>query len=129
MDIIGKIEQEHLRLDLPRFKPGDTVKVHMRILEGEKERIQVFQGNVIRLRKGATGSTFTVRKISDGVGVERIFPLNSPFIETVEVVSEGRVRRSRLYYLRGLKGKAARIRPKNRFQTKAREQQAGGDEH
>ncbi|MDR2075804.1 MAG: 50S ribosomal protein L19 [Desulfovibrio sp.] len=115
MDIIRKIEQEHLRLDLPRFKPGDTVKVHMRILEGEKERIQVFQGNVIRLRKGATGSTFTVRKISDGVGVERIFPLYSPFIETVEVVTQGRVRRSRLYYLRKLKGKAARIRPKNRY--------------
>ena len=115
MNIIQKIEEEHLRRDLPRFKPGDTVKVHMRILEGEKERIQVFQGNVIRLRKGATGSTFTVRKISDGVGVERIFPLSSPFIETVEVVTEGRVRRSRLYYLRKLKGKAARIRPKNRY--------------
>jgi large subunit ribosomal protein L19 len=115
MEIIQKIEREHLRMDLPRFKPGDTVKVHMRILEGEKERIQVFQGNVIRLRKGATGSTFTVRKISDGVGVERIFPLYSPFIETVEVLTEGRVRRSRLYYLRGLKGKAARIRPKNRY--------------
>jgi large subunit ribosomal protein L19 len=115
MNIIQKIEEEHLRRDLPRFKPGDTVKVHMRILEGEKERIQVFQGNVIRLRKGATGSTFTVRKISDGVGVERIFPLYSPFIETVEVITEGRVRRSRLYYLRKLKGKAARIRPKNRY--------------
>jgi large subunit ribosomal protein L19 len=115
VEIIQKIEQEHLRMDLPRFKPGDTVKVHMRILEGEKERIQVFQGNVIRLRKGATGSTFTVRKISDGVGVERIFPLYSPFIETVEVLTEGRVRRSRLYYLRSLKGKAARIRPKNRY--------------
>jgi large subunit ribosomal protein L19 len=115
MNIIQKIEEEHLRRDLPRFKPGDTVKVHMRILEGEKERLQVFQGNVIRLRKGTTGSTFTVRKISDGVGVERIFPLYSPFIETVEVVTEGRVRRSRLYYLRKLKGKAARIRPKNRY--------------
>jgi large subunit ribosomal protein L19 len=115
MEIIQKIEREHLRLDLPRFKPGDAVKVHMRIIEGEKERIQVFQGNVIRLRKGATGGTFTVRKISDGVGVERIFPLHSPFIETVEVITEGRVRRSRLYYLRQLKGKAARIRPKNRY--------------
>ncbi|MDR1360367.1 MAG: 50S ribosomal protein L19 [Deltaproteobacteria bacterium] len=115
MNIIQTIESEHLRLDLPRFKPGDAVKVHMRIIEGEKERIQVFQGNVIRLRKGATGGTFTVRKISDGVGVERIFPLHSPFIETVEVVTEGRVRRSRLYYLRKLKGKAARIRPKNRY--------------
>ena len=115
MNIIQKIEQEQLRMDLPRFKSGDTVKVHMRIVEGEKERVQVFQGNVIRLRKGTTGGTFTVRKISDGVGVERVFPLHSPFIETVEMVTEGRVRRSRLYYLRKLKGKAARIKPKNRY--------------
>ena len=115
MNIIQKIEQEQLRMDLPRFKSGDAVKVHMRIVEGEKERIQVFQGNVIRLRRGTTGGTFTVRKISDGVGVERVFPLHSPFIETVELVTEGRVRRSRLYYLRALKGKAARIKPKNRY--------------
>ena len=115
MNIIKKIEQEQLRMDLPRFKAGDTVKVHMRIVEGEKERIQVFQGNVIRLRKGTTDSTFTVRKMSGGVGVERIFPMHSPFIETVEVVTQGRVRRSRLFYLRGLKGKAARIRPQNRY--------------
>lgn len=115
MNIIHTIEQEHLRMDLPRFKSGDTVKVHMRIVEGEKERVQIFQGNVIRLRKGATDATFTVRKISGGVGVERIFPLHSPFIETVEVVQEGRVRRSRLFYLRKLKGKAARIKPKNRY--------------
>jgi large subunit ribosomal protein L19 len=86
----------------------------MRIVEGEKERIQVFQGHVIRLRKGATGSTFTVRKISGGVGVERVFPLHSPFIENIEIVQEGRVRRSRLFYLRSLKGKAARIKPKTR---------------
>ncbi len=115
MDIIKTIEQEQLRMDLPRFKSGDTVKVHMRIVEGEKERIQVFQGNVIRIRKGAVDSTFTVRKISGGVGVERVFPMHSPFIENVEVVTEGRVRRSRLYYLRKLKGKAARIKPKNRY--------------
>lgn len=115
MDIIKKIEQEQLRMDLPRFKSGDTVKVHMRILEGEKERVQVFQGNVIRLRKGTTDSTFTVRKMSSGVGVERVFPLHSPFIETIEVVTEGRVRRSRLFYLRNLKGKAARIKPQNRY--------------
>ena len=115
MNTIQKIEQEQLRMDLPRFKSGDAVKVHMRIVEGEKERIQVFQGNVIRLHRGTTGSTFTVRKISDGVGVERIFPFHSPFIERVEVVTEGRVRRSRLYYLRALKGKAARIKPKGRF--------------
>ncbi len=115
MNIIRKIEQEHLRMDLPRFKSGDTVKVHMRIVEGEKERIQIFQGNVIRLRKGTTDSTFTVRKISGGVGVERAFPLHSPFIETIEVVQEGRVRRSRLFFMRNLKGKAARIKPKNRY--------------
>jgi large subunit ribosomal protein L19 len=115
MNIIKKIEQEHLRMDLPRFKSGDTIKVHMRIVEGEKERVQIFQGNVIRLRRGTTDSTFTVRKISGGVGVERVFPLHSPFIESIEVVQEGRVRRSRLFYLRNLKGKAARIKPKNRY--------------
>uniref|UniRef100_A0A7C4EJB9 Large ribosomal subunit protein bL19 n=1 Tax=Fundidesulfovibrio putealis TaxID=270496 RepID=A0A7C4EJB9_9BACT len=113
MDIIRQIESEHIRLDMPKFKAGDTVKVHFRILEGEKERIQVFQGAVMRLRKGTTSSTFTVRKVSDGVGVERVFPMHSPFIERVEVVSEGKVRRSRLYYLRKLKGKAARIKSKN----------------
>jgi len=113
MNIIRQIETEHLRLDMPQFKPGDTVKVHFRILEGEKERIQVFQGAVLRVRKGTTDSTFTVRKVSDGVGVERIFPMHSPFIERVEVMIEGKVRRSRLYYLRNLKGKASRIKSKN----------------
>ncbi len=112
MDVIKKIEREHLRLDLPQFKAGDTVKVHMRIIEGEKERIQVFQGAVIRVRKGTTNATFTVRKISDGFGVERVFPMHSPYIERVEVVSEGKVRRSRIYYLRQLRGKAARIKSK-----------------
>jgi len=115
MTIIEKIEREQMRLDIPAFKPGDAVKVHFRIVEGEKERIQVFQGNVIRIQRGTTDATFTVRKISDGVGVERIFPLHSPFIDHVEVVSQGRVRRSRLYYLRALKGKAARIKPRGRF--------------
>ena len=105
MDIIKKIERENMRMDMPVFRSGDTVKVHLRIVEGEKERIQVFQGNVIRIQRGTTDATFTVRKISDGVGVERIFPLHSPFIDHVEVVSQGRVRRSRLYYLRALKGK------------------------
>jgi large subunit ribosomal protein L19 len=112
MDAIKKVESEHLRLDMPQFKAGDTVKVHLRIIEGEKERIQVFQGAVIRRRRGTTNATFTVRKISDGIGVERVFPLHSPYIERVEVVSEGKVRRSRIYYLRGLKGKAARIKSK-----------------
>lgn len=113
MDVIRKIEQEQMRIDIPEFKPGDTVKVHMRILEGEKERIQVFQGAVIRIRRGSTNASFTVRKISDGVGVERIFPMHSPFIERVEVVTQGKVRRARLYYLRKLKGKAAKIKTKN----------------
>lgn len=112
MNIMKKIEQEHLRLDMPAFKAGDTVKVHLRILEGDKERIQVFQGAVLRVRRGTTDSTFTVRKVSDGVGVERVFPMHSPFIERVEMVSEGKVRRSRIYYLRGLRGKAARIKSK-----------------
>lgn len=115
MDIIRKIEQENMRMDMPVFRSGDTVKVHLRIVEGEKERIQVFQGNVIRICRGTTNAMFTVRKISDGVGVERIFPLHSPFIDHVDVVAQGRVRRSRLYYLRGLKGKAARIKPRGRY--------------
>ena len=115
MDIIRKIEQEIMRMDMPAFRSGDTVKVHLRIVEGEKERIQIFQGNVIRIKRGTTNASFTVRKVSDGVGVERIFPLNSPFIDHVELVSQGRVRRSRLYYLRALKGKAARIKPRGRF--------------
>lgn len=118
MDVIKRIEQEQMRIDIPSFKAGDTVKVHMRIIEGEKERIQVFQGSVIRMKRGTTNATFTVRKISDGVGVERIFPMHSPFIERVEVVSEGKVRRSRLYYLRNLKGKAARIKTKNLWDKK-----------
>ncbi|THB71151.1 MAG: 50S ribosomal protein L19 [Desulfovibrio sp.] len=113
MDVIKQLEREHMRMDMPQFKPGDTVKVHLRIIEGEKERIQVFQGAVMRIHKGTTNSTFTVRKISDGIGVERVFPFHTPFIERVEVVSEGKVRRSRLYYLRGLKGKAAKIKQKN----------------
>ena len=111
MTIIEKIEREQMRLDIPAFKPGDAVKVHFRIVEGEKERIQVFQGNVIRMHRGTVGATVTVRK----VGVERIFPLHSPFIDHIELVTEGSVRRSRLYYLRDLKGKAARIKPKKRY--------------
>ncbi|MBT8407490.1 MAG: 50S ribosomal protein L19 [Deltaproteobacteria bacterium] len=110
MNIMQSLDREQMRIDIPQFKPGDTVKVHVRIREGEKERIQVFQGVVIRKRKGKINSTFTVRKISYGVGVERIFPLHSPMIDKIEVVSRGRVRRSRLYYLRKLRGKAARIR-------------------
>ena len=101
-----------MRTDLPPFKAGDTVKVHVRIREAEKERIQVFEGVVIKKKRGGNRASFTVRKISYGVGVERIFPLHSPIIEKIEVVQQGRVRRSRLYYLRALKGKAARIKKK-----------------
>ena len=110
MNAIESLEKEHLRMDFPDFKPGDTVKVNFKIQEGDKERIQVFEGVVIRRRRGNTRSTFTVRKVSYGIGVERIFPLHSPYIDKIQVVSKGRVRRSRLYYLRGRKGKAARIK-------------------
>ena len=109
MDIIKKIEREHMRMDIPSFKPGDSVKVYLRIVEGEKERIQMFQGNVIRIQRGTTGATFTVRKISFGIGVERTFPLHSPKIAKLEVIRHGRVRRAKLYYLRDKVGKAARI--------------------
>jgi large subunit ribosomal protein L19 len=112
MDIIETLEKEQMRLDIPDFKPGDTIKVHAKIKEGDKERIQVFQGLVIRKRKGNTGATFTVRKISYGIGVERIFPLHSPTIDKIEIISRGKVRRGRLYYMRKLRGKAARIKEK-----------------
>jgi large subunit ribosomal protein L19 len=110
MNVIDQIEKDQMRTDLPSFKSGDTVKVHVRIKEAEKERVQIFEGVVIKKRKGGIRASFTVRKISYGVGVERIFPLHSPTVEKVEVIQRGRVRRSRLYYLRGLKGKAARIK-------------------
>ncbi len=110
MQKLKQLEREMMRLDLPDFAPGDTVKVHVKIKEGEKERIQVFQGVVISKRKGTTNATFTVRKVSYGVGVERIFPMHSPIIDKVEVISRGRVRRAKIYYLRKLRGKAARIK-------------------
>lgn len=110
MSLLDKFASEQLREGIPDFRPGDTVKVHVRIVEGEKRRIQIFQGVVIRKRGRARGATFTVRKISYGVGVERIFPLHSPSIDHIEIVQLGRVRRARLYYLRKLRGKKARIR-------------------
>lgn len=113
MNIMQKIQREQLRMDIPKFKAGDTVKVHVRIIEGEKERVQVFQGIVLRVKRGTTNSTFVVRKISDGIGVERVFPLNSPYLERVEVLSEGKVRQGRIFYLRKLRGKAGRIKTKN----------------
>ena len=110
MEPIEMVEKEQMRVDLPPIQTGDTVKVHSRITEGDKERVQVFKGVVIRKRKGNTGATFTVRKVSYGVGVEKIFPMHSPTIDKIEVISKGKVRRSRLYYLRKLKGKAARLK-------------------
>jgi large subunit ribosomal protein L19 len=110
MNVIDQLEKEHMRTDIPQFRPGDTVKVHVKIREGEKDRIQVFQGIVISKKKGGIRSSFTVRKISYGIGVERIFPLHSPSINMIQVMERGRVRRSRLYYLRQLKGKAARVK-------------------
>lgn len=110
MHALEQLEKEQVRTDLPDFRPGDTIKVHVKIKEGDKERIQIFEGVVIRKRGGASRSTFTVRKISYGVGVERIFPTNSPAIDRIEIVQRGKVRRAKLYYLRQLKGKAARIR-------------------
>ena len=111
-NIIEKLEKEQLRLDIPAFDSGDTVIVYVKIKEGDKERIQLFQGVVIKKTKGYTSARFTVRKISGGIGVERIFPLFSPSIDKIEVVTKGRVRRSKLYYLRNLRGKAARIKEK-----------------
>jgi large subunit ribosomal protein L19 len=109
---MGKLEAigvEQLRSDIPEFGPGDTVAVHVRVREGDKERIQVFQGVVLQKRGSGINRTFTVRKISNGVGVERIFPMNSPNIEKVDLLRRGRVRRAKIFYLRGLRGKAARI--------------------
>ena len=110
MNKIEMLQREQMRMDLPDFIPGDTVKVHVKIKEGEKERIQAFQGVVISKRNGATSAMFTVRKVSYGVGVERIFPMHSPIIDKIEVVSRGRVRRAKIYYLRKLRCKAARIK-------------------
>ncbi len=110
MRAIEQLEKEQMRMDIPDFRAGDTVKVHVKIKEGEKERIQVFEGIVIRKRQGASRASFTVRKVSYGVGVERIFPTHSPAIDHIDVVQRGKVRRAKLYYLRALRGKAARIR-------------------
>jgi large subunit ribosomal protein L19 len=109
-NIIDSIEKSQCRSDIPSFKPGDTIRVHAKIIEGDKERIQVFEGVVISRANGGNRASFTVRKISYGVGVERVFPLHSPRIDKIEVVTSGRVRRAKLYYLRNLSGKAARIK-------------------
>ena len=110
MNIIDQIEGRFIRMDVPAFRAGDTVRVYVRIREGEKERLQAFEGVCIRFRKGGIRSSFTIRKISYGVGVERTFPLHSPMLNRIEVLSRGRIRRAKLYYLCKLRGKAARIR-------------------
>ncbi len=110
MSLIQAVEEQHLRKDLPPFRPGDTVKVQVKVVEGDKERLQAFEGICIRRRGGGLGATFTVRKVTYGVGVERTFPVNSPSIDRIEVLRQGRVRRAKLYYLRKLRGKAARIK-------------------
>lgn len=110
MNLVQEITKEQLRQDIPSFRPGDTLKVHVKVIEGSRERIQVFEGVVIKRRGGGISETFTVRKISYGVGVERTFPLHSPKIDKIEVTRRGKVRRAKLYYLRELRGKAARIK-------------------
>jgi large subunit ribosomal protein L19 len=112
MNALSMVENRLLRSDLPNFRTGDTVRVHVKIKEGEKERVQAFEGVCIRRHGDGTRASFTVRKVSFGIGVERIFALNSPTIDKIEVVQAGRVRQARIYYLRELAGKAARIRPR-----------------
>ncbi len=109
-NLIAEITKDQLRSDLPQFRPGDTVRLHVRIVEGTRERIQIFEGVVIKRRGGGISETFTVRKISNGVGVERTFPVHTPKIEKIDVVRRGKVRRAKLYYLRSLRGRAARIK-------------------
>ncbi len=116
MDLLRAVDNSQIRTDLPRFRPGDTVRVHVKIKEGDKYRIQVFEGVVIVQKNNGISSTFTVRKVSFGYGIERIFPLHSPIIEKLEVVKSGKVRRARLYYLRGRRGKAARLKEVGRIE-------------
>ncbi len=112
MNMLDQIEKEQMRLDHPPFRSGDTVRVHVRIVEGERERIQVFEGLVIAINRKSSRTAITVRKVSYGIGVERVFPLHSPMIDKIELVNRGRVRRAKLYYIRKLRGKAARIKEK-----------------
>ena len=115
MDLLRAVENSQIRTDLPPFRPGDTVKVHVKIKEGDKFRIQVFEGVIIAQKHNGISSTFTVRKVSSGYGIERIFPVHSPIIEKLEVIKSGKVRRARLYYLRGRRGKAARLKESGRM--------------
>jgi large subunit ribosomal protein L19 len=126
-DTLLEVEKPMLKSDIPRFAPGDSVRVHVKVREGEKERIQVFAGVVIARRGGGSRETFTVRKISSGIGVERIFPLHSPVIDRIEVERQGSVRRAKLYYLRGRKGKAARIEEKRTDEKRGQEKRPAED--
>ncbi len=116
MNLLRAVDNAQIRTDFPRFRPGDTVRVHVKIKEGDKYRIQVFEGVIIARKNNGISSTFTVRKVSFGYGIERIFPLHSPIIEKLEVVKGGKVRRARLYYLRGRRGKAARLKEAARIE-------------
>ncbi len=118
MNILDALDAESLRDDIPDFRPGDSVKVHVRVVEGNRSRIQVFQGVVLRRQGGGIRETFTVRKISFGVGVERTFPVHTPVVEKIEIVTRGDVRRAKLYYLRDLRGKAAKIKEKRDTSTR-----------
>ncbi|WP_222193849.1 50S ribosomal protein L19 [Modestobacter italicus] len=115
MNTLDALDAASLRDDIPDFRPGDTVKVHVRVIEGNRSRVQVFQGVIIRRQGGGIRETFTVRKVSFGVGVERTFPVHTPVVEKIEVLSRGDVRRAKLYYLRELRGKAAKIKEKREF--------------
>lgn len=112
MDVMQEVTRQQMRDDLPAFNPGDTIRVNVRVREGDKERLQAFEGVCIARKGGGVSETFTVRKISGGIGVERVFPLHSPSVESIKLVRQGRVRRAKLYYLRALRGKKARIREK-----------------
>ena len=114
MDLLRAVDNSQMRTDLPGFRPGDTVRVHVKIKEGDKYRIQIFEGVVIAHKNNGISSTFTVRKVSSGYGIERIFPVHSPIIEKMEIMKSGKVRRARLYYLRGRRGKAARLKDTGR---------------
>lgn len=114
-NVIDTLAAASLRSDVPAFRAGDTIKVHVKVVEGNRSRVQVFQGVVLRVQGSGIGRTFTVRKVSFGVGVERTFPLNSPIFEQIEIVTRGDVRRAKLYYLRNLRGKAAKIKERREF--------------
>jgi large subunit ribosomal protein L19 len=124
MNLLQAVDNSQLRTDVPKFRAGDTVRVHVKIKEGDKYRIQMFEGVVLCIKRHGISSTFTVRKVSSGYGVERIFPLHSPIIEKVEVLKQGRVRRARLYYLRGRRGKAARLRETGSTERQTRDEKA-----